>query len=166
MLKKLFRLFERKKAEEDKGLVDKLYTQLYRDEGEVLHAYQDSLGYWTIGIGRLIDKRKGGGVSAEESRYLFDNDVRKVRKQVYSALPWVRELDEARQGVLLNMCFQMGIGNAANGTGLLGFKNTLTMIERGEYENAARGMLNSLWAKQTPNRAKRLAEQMRTGEWQ
>src|SRR5699024_12529627 len=74
--------------------------------------------------------------------------------------------DEARQGVLLKMCFQMGIGSAAHGTGLLGFKNTLAMIERGDYESAAQGMMNSVWAKQTPNRAKRLAEQMRTGEWQ
>jgi GH24 family phage-related lysozyme (muramidase) len=32
-----------------------IYKQLKRDEGEVLHAYKDSLGYWTIGIGILID---------------------------------------------------------------------------------------------------------------
>lgn len=151
---------------DNSALMDNLYIQLYRDEGEVLHAYQDSLGYWTIGIGRLIDKRKGGGISAEESKYLFDNDIKKIQKQVYTALPWARQLDEARQGVLLNMCFQMGLGSAAKGTGLLGFKNTLAMIERGDYESAAQGMMNSLWAKQTPNRAKRLAEQMRTGEWQ
>jgi len=36
-----------------------LEQQLRRDEGEVLHEYKDSLGYSTIGIGRLIDKRKG-----------------------------------------------------------------------------------------------------------
>jgi len=50
--------------------------------------------------------------------------------------------------------------------GLLGFKNTLELIRTGSYEKAAEGMLSSLWAKQTPARAKRLAVQMRTGVWQ
>lgn len=147
-------------------LETRLREQLIRDEGEVLHAYTDTEGYWTIGIGRLIDRRKGGGITKAESTYLFNNDLERVQKQVFDALPWARQLDEARQGVLLNMCFQMGLGNAAHGTGLLGFKNTLAMIERGDYESAAKGMLNSLWAKQTPLRAKRLSKQMETGEWQ
>jgi lysozyme len=58
------------------------------------------------------------------------------------------------------MSFQLGVD------GLLGFKNTLKMIEQRNYEAAAAGMLNSLWAKQTPERANRMAEQMRTGIWQ
>ncbi len=48
-------------------LAQSITQQLRRDEGEVLHAYQDSLGYWTIGIGVLIDKRKGGGITKAES---------------------------------------------------------------------------------------------------
>ena len=71
----------------------------------------------------------------------------------------VKELDEARRGVLLSMAFQMGT------EGLLGFKNTLEMVRTGRYTDAAKGMLNSLWAKQTPQRAKRHSEQMRTGKW-
>jgi lysozyme len=58
------------------------------------------------------------------------------------------------------MSFEMGVD------GLMGFKNTLKMIEQGDYEAAAENMLNSLWAKQTPARANRMAEQMRTGQWQ
>jgi lysozyme len=58
------------------------------------------------------------------------------------------------------MSFQLGIA------GLLKFKSTLAFIEAGDYENAATNMLKSLWAKQTPQRAKRLAEQMRSGKWQ
>jgi lysozyme len=49
-------------------MVANIAEQLRRDEGEVLHAYQDKYGYWTIGVGRLIDARKGGGISVEESR--------------------------------------------------------------------------------------------------
>lgn len=137
-----------------------LTKQLRRDEGEVLSAYQDHLGYWTIGVGRLIDKRKRGGLSAEESAYLLSNDIDKRDKELQKRLPWAVKLDEARYGVLLNMAFQMGVD------GLLGFTNTLELIRTGSYEKAAEGMLSSLWAKQTPARAKRLAVQMRTGVWQ
>jgi lysozyme len=75
-------------------------------------------------------------------------------------LPWIEELSEARQAVLLNMSFQLGIA------GLLSFKNTLLLIRAGDYEAASKGMLQSLWASQTPIRAKRLSEQMRTDIWQ
>ena len=57
------------------------------------------------------------------------------------------------------MAFQMGIA------GLMGFRNTLATIERGDYQRAGDEMLMSKWATQTPNRAKRLSEQMKTGEW-
>jgi lysozyme len=136
------------------------YDQLRRDEGEVLHAYQDSLGYWTIGIGILIDKRKGGGLRPEESVFVFENRLRLVNEELDKRIPWIGKLDPVRRGVLINMAFQMGVG------GLLGFENTLAMIEKGDYQGASKGMLNSLWAKQTRARAQRLSNQMRTGEWQ
>lgn len=135
-------------------------TRLLRgEEGEVLTEYKDHLGFSTIGVGRLIDARKGGGITAEESAYLLSNDIQKKLSELEHKLPWVKELDEARRGVLLSMAFQMGTD------GLLGFKNTLEMVRIGRYTDAAKGMLNSLWAKQTPQRAKRHSEQMRTGKW-
>lgn len=135
-------------------------TRLLRgEEGEVLTEYKDHLGYSTIGVGRLIDKRKGGGITAEESAYLLGNDIQKRMTELEQKLPWITSLDEARRGVLLSMAFQMGVD------GLLGFKNTLEMVRTGRYEDAAKGMLNSKWAKQTPQRAKRHSEQMRTGNW-
>lgn len=139
---------------------DNVIRSLRGEEGEVLSEYKDHLGYSTIGVGRLIDKRKGGGITKEESAYLLGNDVDKVIAQLNKRLPWWTKLDDARQGVLVNMAFQMGVD------GLLGFKNTLAMIQAGKYSDAATGMLNSLWAKQTPARAKRMADQMRTGVWQ
>ncbi|MEN8282602.1 glycoside hydrolase family protein [Acinetobacter gerneri] len=139
---------------------DKQMTRLLRaEEGEVLSAYKDHLGYLTIGVGRLIDSKKGGGITAEESAYLLNNDIQKRLIVLEQKLTWFQSLDDARRGVLLSMAFQMGI------EGLLGFKKTLEMIRIGRYADAATGMLNSLWAKQTPERAKRHAEQMRTGQW-
>lgn len=136
------------------------YSQLKRDEGEVLHAYQDHLGFWTIGIGILIDKRKGGGLRPEESEFIFRNRLKLLDAELTDRLPWISKLDPARKGVLTNMAFQMGVA------GLLGFKNTLALIQSGKYQDAAKAMLQSKWATQTPARANRLSRQMETGIWQ
>jgi lysozyme len=137
-----------------------LKSQLLREEGAESCAYQDSLGYWTIGVGRLIDARKGGGLSNEEIDYLLDNDIKAKTAEVLRALPWVARLSAPRRAVLVNMAFQMGT------KGLLAFRRTLGSIEDGQYSEAALEMLDSTWAKQTPARAIRLATQMETDEWQ
>lgn len=138
----------------------KATDQIKEDEGCVLYAYDDHLGYSTIGYGRLIDRRKGGGISQDEAEYLLNNDIDRVMDELSWKLSWYDTLDDARQAVLLNMAFQLGVA------GLLKFKNTLAYIEAGDYENAAANMLKSKWATQTPARAKRMADQMRTGQWQ
>lgn len=140
-------------------MINELTRLLRGDEGEVLHAYQDHLGYWTIGVGRLIDKRKGGGISRTESALLLSNDIAEKEAELDRRLPWWRELPDARRAVILAMAFQMGVD------GLLGFKNTLAMVRAGNVDGAARGMLASLWARQTPERAHRMSEQMRTNTW-
>ena len=140
--------------------LNRIEAQLRRDEGEKLSAYQDHLGYWTIGVGRLIDARKGGGLTREESAYLLQNDIMAKTTELNSKLSWVSTLDPVRHAVLVNMAFQMGV------EGLLKFRNTLAMIKAGQYADAASGMLESLWAQQTPARAQRLSTQMRTGAWQ
>ena len=137
-----------------------LTRQLKGDEGTVPHAYQDHLGFWTIGVGRLIDERRGGGLKPHEIDYLLRNDIDERIDELTRRLPWFQNLDDARRGVLLNMSFQLGVN------GLMAFKNTLRFVESGEYESAARNMLLSTWADQTPARSKRRAEQMRTGQWQ
>lgn len=138
-----------------------LVKQLKADEGVVPHAYRCSEGFWTIGVGRLVDKRKtGSGLRPEEITFLLNNDIDDRIDALTRRLPWFQDLDDARKGVLLNMSFQMGV------EGLLGFERTLALIRDGKYENAAHAMLQSLWAKQTPERAKRMAEQMRSGIWQ
>ena len=141
-------------------MIEKLTAQLRRDEGTRATAYKDSLGFLTIGVGRLIDSRKpGAGLRPDEIDYLLRNDINDRVAALTKALPWFDRLDEARQGVLINMAFQLGTA------GLLGFKSTLALIADGNYAEAAEQMLKSKWATQTPARAKRLAEQMKTGEW-
>lgn len=138
----------------------RLREQVKRDEGTVLHVYTDSLGYLTIGTGRLIDKRKGGGITQAEADYLLSNDIQRVSAALHAALPWLVHIDEVRRSVLFNMAFQMGPA------GLLKFKRTLELVANERWQDAAKAMLQSTWAKQTPERAQRLAKQMTLGVWQ
>lgn len=139
---------------------EKLRAQLIRDEGKVAHAYQDSLGYWTIGVGHLIDKAKGGSLPDFIIDTLLEHDIEKHKRELIAALPWFIELDPVRQAVLVNMAFNLGTA------GLLKFANTLRSIREGAYSAAAIHMLESKWAQQVGVRAQRLAAQMETGVWQ
>lgn len=127
-------------------------------EGRVPHAYLDSLGYLTIGIGHLIDQRKGGRLPDAIIDALFEHDLHEHTNELFAHLPWAREIDPVRQAVLIDMFFNLR-------RGLLGFKETLRHFEAGEWEQAAAAMLDSKWAQQVGARAIRLANMTRTGEW-
>jgi lysozyme len=134
-----------------------LRLQLLRHEGVKRSAYQDHLGYWTIGVGRLIDERKGGGLSMAEIEYLLDNDINRVVYGLETSLPgslWFTLSGKQKQA-LANMAFQLGVG------GLLKFKKMLAALERGDLEEAEREALNSRWAEQTPNRAREVAAMLK-----
>ena len=140
-------------------MIAELTAQLTRDEDRKKYAYKDTLGYLTIGVGRLIDARKGGGLRDDEMDYMLRNDINDRIDALTRALPWFQDLDDVRKGVLLNMAFQLGT------EGLLGFTTTLGLVKQGNYAEASKQMLKSKWAGQTPERAKRMSDQMREGVW-
>ena len=131
------------------------------EEGFVPHAYQDNTPerYWTIGIGTLIDKRKGGGITLDEARYLMRNRLQLIYAGLDEKLPWWRSMNEARRAVIVGMVYQMGL------VGVLRFWRTLEAMAAGDYTAAAQGMRASLWYRQTPHRASRAADAMQTGTW-
>ena len=131
---------------------------LLREEGFRRSAYTDSLGFLTIGIGKLIDAKKGGGISMSEAFFLLRNEVGEKEAILRDALPWFSALDEVRQCVLVSMAFQLGT------TGLFGFHTTLRAVAERQFDAAAESMLRSRWATQTPARALRMANAMRTGD--
>ena len=136
-----------------------LIKELERDEGRVLHAYQDSLGFWTIGIGRLIDKRKGGGISNEEADYLKANDIARFKRDLDRHAPWWRNLDPVRQRVIQNLAFNLGADGLVKK-----WPNTVAMIQKGDYAGAAKAMRgNGVWIGQVKDRGRRLATMMETG---
>lgn len=135
-------------------------ARLIEDEGEVLHAYQDHLGFWTIGIGVLIDERKGGGITREESRYLFRNRLGKRLSECSNRFEWWQSIDDVRRGVIICMAYQFGTNGVAN------FKKMCAALRIRDYNTAAVEMLDSKWATQTPARANRMARIMRSGLWE
>ena len=128
---------------------------LIRDEGLELKLYKDTTDHWSIGVGRNLDSN---GISANEAMVMLANDIHKCRHQLHEQLPVYSKLDDVRQDVLLNMCFNLGI------TGLLQFKNMIASLERGNYIQASKDMLDSLWSEQVGERALRLSIRMRKGE--
>lgn len=132
-----------------------LEAHLLHEEGYRRSAYQDHLGYWTIGIGRLIDARKDAGLTIEEAKYLLANDIAAKRRELDLQLPMWRGLSSTRRMALLSMAFQMGTA------GLLGFPSMLAALAARDYEGAAREALDSRWAQQTPERAHRVAAMLR-----
>jgi lysozyme len=137
-------------------LMESIKEQLLRYEGLRLKPYRCTAGKLTIGIGRNLDDC---GISQKEAYALLDNDIRNCEQQLLDEIPVIyNALDEVRQSVLLNMCFNLGL------KGLLGFNNTLAFIAAGDWERAANGMLASKWAKQVGRRAIELSELMRKGK--
>lgn len=127
-------------------------------EGRVPHAYEDSLGYLSIGIGHLIDQRKGGRLPDAIIDALFEHDLHEHANELFAHLPWARDLDPVRQAVLIDMYFNLRHG-------LLGFREALQHFESGRWDAAADAMLDSKWAQQVKTRALRLATMVRSGEW-
>jgi lysozyme len=138
-----------------------LKEQLVRDEGFVEHAYEDSLGYLTIGVGHLIDKRRGGELPRHIIEALLQHDITQKTAELYGRFSWVIELDEVRRATLVNMAFQLGVD------GLAQFARAMAYMRNGEYNAAAIAFADSKVAReQTPERWRRHCQQIRTGEWQ
>lgn len=133
-----------------------LIQDIASDEGAVREAsrhivYKDHLGNDTVGYGRLLSR----GFSQDEAEYLLGNDVKSAMADLDRNAPWWRAMLDPRMRALANMCFQLGWPRLA------GFKKMLAALERGDTEEAAKQALDSKWARQTPERAERVAAMIR-----
>ena len=134
---------------------DKTAAYIEQEEGYSPHTYRCTSGALTIGIGYNLD----AGMPFDEAVLLMRHRIDKIRRALLERLEWFPKLNEARQAALLSMAYQMGL------SGLLSFKRTLASIAAGDYEQASRKMLDSKWARQTPERAQRTAYMMRYGKF-
>ena len=131
-----------------------LIEELKRDEGVVLTLYKCSAGKNTIGVGRNVDDR---GITEDESDYLLGNDIDLCVDELEDNFTWYKNLSDARQRVLVNMCFNLGL------TRLLGFKKFLAAVEAEDWDRAAEEMLDSKWAVQVGPRSTRLRDLLLEG---
>ena len=126
-----------------------------RYEGLRLKPYTCPAGHLTVGYGHNLEN----GIPIHIAEELLRADISCAQTEVGGNFPWADELDEVRQFVLVDMCFNMGLAK------LLTFKKFLAALAKKEYQAAAKEMLNSRWAAQVGRRAVELAEMMKTGEY-
>ncbi len=131
-----------------------LLEQLEDFEGLELKAYQCTAGKTTIGLGRNLDDY---GITKEEAFYLAKNNIYELENELDRAIPWWRQLEEARQRALINLAYNVGT------TTLLKFKKTLDHLKNGFYTEAAEEVLDSRWASQVGRRATFISDVFRTG---
>lgn len=130
----------------------KHYTK--RFEGLRLKPYTCPAGRLTIGYGHNLDDN---GITEDIAVRLLDADLMTAEREVRQRFTHFYKLNEARQFVLVDMCFNMGAAK------LFTFKKMFAALAKDEYPTAAKEMLNSKWARQVGNRAKVLSEIMKSG---
>ena len=111
--------------------------------------YKDTLGINTIGYGFAI---KDLVIDEDIAEMILRRKLEKLVDDTNKRFSFLKDLPEQAQDVIYEMCYQLGI------TGVSKFKKTLAYLENFEYKMASKEMLDSKWAKQTPNRAKILRE--------
>jgi len=139
--------------------IDELKAQLIDHEGLRLTAYKDSVGKLTIGVGHNLDAK---GISERAAMVILEDDIADVVADLDRNCPYWRNLDNVRQHVLADLCFNLGIVR------LLGFKNFLLNLQAGivsgTYEGAAFELEHSVWYRQVGRRGARLVQMMRDGQ--
>jgi lysozyme len=142
-------------------MYESLKEEIKLHEGFVPRVYKDSLGKRTIGYGHLCvepeqwDDNKE--YTKEELENVFSKDFNEALKNA-EHLIGERSINHVAKEVIIEMVFQLGIGGVGK------FKNMWKALDREDYGEASFQMLDSLWAKQTPARAGKLAGKMRSAK--
>lgn len=132
----------------DDSFRQRITGDLVRDEGEKLRLYKCTAGKVSIGIGRNLEDK---GISPAESRFLLDNDIAEVERELDRELPWWRNLPEPQRLGLFNMMYNLGAPKLAQ------FKGMLGALRNGDGDAASQHALQSKWAAQVGARAQRIA---------
>ena len=127
--------------------IDKLMNELIMDEGYKYEIYLDHLGYPTLGVGHLITEKDeehgkpvGTPVSEDRIKECLDNDIKIVCEELDMKEPWWRSLNDNRQRVIANMCFNLGHPRLSK------FKKFIGAMQISDWETAAVEMMDSKWA--------------------
>ena len=139
-------------------MYEEIKEEIIKHEGKINKVYKDHLGNATFGVGHLVlpsdDLQEGVEYDDTKIMEFFERDFRQATNDAESFIK-SKNIDPRAFGCVINMAFQLGLPR------LLKFKNFQYHLNKCDYESASSEMLDSLWAKQTPNRAEELAETMR-----
>ena len=130
-----------------------LLDKIKEHEGFRSTVYQCTQGYDTIGYGFAI---KDLELTEEIAEQILIQKLSKLESKVRKKFDWYMYLPQEGKDVIINLCYQLGIN------GFSKFKKTIYLLETEQYKEASVEMLDSLWAKQTPRRAKELSEVIRS----
>ena len=125
-----------------------IVEDIKKHEGFEPKVYECSEGVWTIGHGITW-------LTEEESLHILTGRISQLHLKLLDKLDWYKDMPPEVQGIIIEMCYQMGF------TGFTKFKKAISHMKNKEFQLAAEEMLDSIWAKQTPNRANRLADIVR-----
>ena len=134
-----------------KELTD-IVKDIKKHEGFEPKVYKCTEGYYTIGYGFAI---KDLVLDEDICDMILERKLKSLIKRVHKKFPFVEDLPEEAQEVVYEMCYQLGLG------GFSKFKKTIQFLRLGNYKICADEMLDSRWARQTPNRAQRLSNIIR-----
>tara|TARA_R100000734_G_C3309812_1_gene100518 strand:- start:231 stop:638 length:408 start_codon:yes stop_codon:yes gene_type:complete len=129
-----------------------LIEQIKQSEGFRPTVYQCTEGYDTIGYGFAI---KDLVLGEDICEIILERKIAELKLRIQQKFPFYEDMPEQAQDIVVEMCYQMGI------SGFSRFKKTIDHLMRKDYKAASVEMLDSRWAKQTPNRAKKLSNQMK-----
>ena len=129
-----------------------LVDSIKQGEGYRAKVYKCTEGYDTIGYGFAI---KDLELDEEVCDLILDKKLDKLIDATNNKFPFLRELPQDKCEVVFEMVYQLGLNGVSK------FKKMLKALEDKDYDKASVEMLDSLWAKQTPNRAKKLSNQMK-----
>lgn len=131
----------------------KVAQDLVRDEGMRCKPYEDAVGKVTIGVGRNLDDK---GITHAEAAMLLHNDIEECVEHALEVFPAWDTMPEAAQHVVINMIFQLGAA------GFRTFKVFIAHIRNCSWLGAAREVMNSKAARQTPARFQRHSDVLRS----
>ena len=126
-----------------------LIESIKKHEGYVGIVYKDSLGIDTIGYGFAI---KDLELDKDICDIILERKLKDLESRIKLKFGWYPFMPKTIQNVVMEMWYQLGV------TGFSKFVKTITYLKDKDFKSASVEMLDSKWAKQTPNRAKEMSE--------
>ena len=141
--------------------LERLMESVTQHEGYRNKVYLDTLGKRTVGVGHLCTEDWWEDDKEYEEEFLMKILEEDLQEAIEGASTLMlqhdcSDIDEKAHEIIIEMVFQLGM------TGVSKFKNMWKALSEHNYTGASYEMLDSKWAKQTPNRAKSMAELMKS----